>query len=257
MDYQKSPKQLIPKNFIDSNSSHSTCIDKLSGVEQLTHSKQMNDYYFTYHQLKMCVNQIQSTRRKPPHSMKTSLDIIHDINVLKHKAQKLKLPIGKTHFFDQIQTKLLGSNFRQPPLKTNTKIVKTIKKKRKLKPLITKPKPQKSDKEEKDVTETKDENKENEETKQNNNDKDNDKDNDKREEYEIIEKKESVKFKFDSSDLQRYLDANSEIIGRLQAIRRQKSFYGVTQEEIDLSTQFAENTAAIVQYSSLPQRLLI
>lgn len=226
MDYQKTPQRLIPKNFIDGNSSNSTCIDRLSGVEQLTQSKQMNDFYFTYHQLKLGVNRIAKTRRTSPHSMKTSLDIIHDINVLKQKANDLKLPIAKTNLFDRIQMKLLGSNFKQPPLKTNTKIVKTIKKKKKLKPLI--------DKEEIDNKEI-----------------------DKEDEFEIIEKKETVKFKFDSSDLQRYLDANSEIIGRLQAIRKEKSFYGVTQEEIDLSTQFAENTAAIIRYSSLPHRLLL
>merc|ERR1711902_471040 len=140
----------------------------------------------------------------------------------------------------------------------------TIKKKQKLKPLITNNN-DKNDKEEMDGDEQKeqiDSNKNDKNDKQeldedeqkeiqidlNKNDKNNE--NDATDTYELVEEK--VKFEFDSSDLQRYLDANSEIIGRLQTIRREKSFYGVTQEEIDLSKQFAKNTAAIVQYASLP-----
>lgn len=170
----------------------------------------------------MAVDHIAATRRVPVHSMKTSLDIIHDVNVLRDTAKQLNLPCSKTDLFERIQSKLLGQGFRQPPLKTNERI---ITKKRKRKDF--------GEREEKQmISESAD-----------------------LSEYEVVEEK--VQFQFDASDVQRYLDANSEIIGRLQTIRREKSFYGVTQEEVDLSKQFAENTTAIVKYSSLAPRSLI
>eukprot|EP00483_Globobulimina_turgida_P009623 UN09642 len=200
-------------------------LSQLSGIEQLTQTKKMSDHYYTYHQLKMAVNTIGNTRRTSSHNIKTSLDIIHDITVLKHAANVLHLQCKNSHLFDRIQSKLLGSNFRQPPIKNHQKIVKTVKKKQK--PLIS-------------------------QIMQGNNGDDIDKHNDKQEIDGIVEEEQTINFQFDSSDFQRYLDANSEIIGRLQAIRREKSFFGATKEEIDLSKQFAQNTAAIVQYSSLP-----
>ena len=183
----------------------------------MSKDKTLNDQYYTFHQLKIATDHIAETRRVPVHGMKTSLDIIHDINVLKQLAAQLNMPCAKTDLFQRIQSKLLGPSFKQPPLKKNQRTV-------------TKRKPkQVSDKTEADSTG--------------------------QTEFEMVEEKEE--FEFDASDVQRYLDANSEIIGRLETIRREKSFYGVTQEEIDLSRQFAENTAAIVQYSDLPGRAII
>eukprot|EP01084_Bolivina_argentea_P232641 392074_1 len=235
-DYSGKPQQLIPNNLTKETifNNNGINVNKLSGIEQLTQTKKMNDNYYTYFQLKMAINTIINTRRKSSHSMKTSLDIIHDINILKHKSNNLNLQCKNNNLFNRIQSKLLGPNFKQPPMKIHEKIVKTVKKKKKLKG---------NDKQEMD-----------EENKDNNNNNNN---NNNEEEYDIIQQEEKIKFEFDSSDFQRYLDANSEIIGRLQAIRKEKSFYGVTKEEIDLNRQFAENTAAIVKYSSLPQRLLI
>lgn len=239
LDYQKTPKALIPENYTDPNSQQQTCINKLSGIEQLTESKKMNDHYFTYHQLKLAVNAIMQTRKKSPHSMKTSLDVIHDLNVLKHTAKQLSLPCARSDLFQRIQSNLLGAKFKQPPLKVNSKVI--VKRSKCLKPPTGK---QEMDEEDDDLERVQKSNEQEEEKKS-------------VAEEEIVEKRETVKFQFDASDLQRYLDANSEIIGRLQTIRKEKSFYGVTQEEIDLSKQFAENTAAIIQYSSFPQRLLI
>merc|ERR1712228_493561 len=196
---------------------------------QLTQTKKMNDECYTYHQLKMAINTIIKTRKKPTHSVKTSLDIIHDLNVLRHKAKELKLQCANSNLFDRIQSKLLGTNFKQPALKTHTKIIKKNQSENNLKPLIQRKRESvENGKEEMDENEMK----ENEQNK----------------EAAVDEETQKIEFQFDSSDLQRYLDANSEIIGRLQSIRKQKSFYGVTQEEIDLNKQFAKNVATMMKY---------
>jgi len=141
----------------------------------------------------------------------------------------------------------LGADFKQPPIQSHSKMVKRMRKKKKSKPLIEQNKTAQTDKEEMDKMEEEEKEQKMDEHKEENGG---------NEEYEMVEEEEEVLFEFNSSDFQRYLDANSEIIGRLQAIRSQKTFFGVTKEEIDLNQQFAQNTATIIRYSSLPNRLL-
>ncbi|ETO22829.1 hypothetical protein RFI_14363 [Reticulomyxa filosa] len=62
---------------------------------------------------------------------------------------------------------------------------------------------------------------------------------------------------FDFIDMQCYLDANSEILGRLQTIRNEKPFYGVTAEEIQLSQQFSDNMSTLILNAKLPNGLVL
>ena len=70
-----------------------------------------------------------------------------------------------------------------------------------------------------------------------------------------IETREIV-WDFDASTFQQFLDSNSEILGRMQTIRNDKSFYGVTKEEIDLSDKLSHNMSIIMEYADIPSRCL-
>ena len=78
-------------------------------------------------------------------------------------------------------------------------------------------------------------------------------DKEKAEKAESATKESGKDVAFDENDYQRFLDANSAIIGRLQGIQSHKTMYGVTEEEIRLSNRFAHNVAAILEHADMPK----
>ena len=207
-------------NSINNNNKNNV---QVSGQQYLKNKAMKSQKDYVYSELKNALDTISTQRNKPylGTNLATSIDILDDINRIKNTCVQLGLNghnNDNLKFLDFHQNRILTNNKKNKVFKQPPYKIHTKK------------------------------STSNDTNNNNNNDMDmdmNDKQNN------------DIKFEFDSTDFQIFLDANAEILNKLNLIRKEKTFYGVTNEETELASKFTKNTTNILKYGDIPGGFLI